>query len=175
MALIIYDNRIEISIPNSEAMICAQHVGIKDRTVGSYYMSESAGDVIAFLNNLKGEFYIDFYRTIQNMEKLYRYIEDVEKQELFKTELMDQYMNQAEIEKSSLTKHYIKIDQPTVNSNMKYLKLNRSNREIDMFQNLLLGDVTKIVIFKLSKNCFILYGDLDDNYKYKIDNSFKIK
>lgn len=58
---------------------------------------------------------------------------------------------------------------------MKYLKLNRSNREIDMFQNLLLGDVTKIVIFKLSKNCFILYGDLDDNYKYKIDNSFKIK
>ena len=35
MALIIYDNRIEISIPNSEAMICAQHVGIKDRTVGS--------------------------------------------------------------------------------------------------------------------------------------------
>ena len=66
MALIIYDNRIEISIPNSEAMICAQHVGIKDRTVGSYYMSESAGDVIAFLNNLKGEFYIDFYRTIQN-------------------------------------------------------------------------------------------------------------
>ena len=40
MALLLKEDRIEISIPNSEASICAQHEGIKDRSVGSYYMSD---------------------------------------------------------------------------------------------------------------------------------------
>ena len=43
MSLIIYKDYIEITIPNSEASIDAQHVGIKDRSVGSYYMSDAPG------------------------------------------------------------------------------------------------------------------------------------
>ena len=60
MALLLKDDRIEISIPNSEASICAQHEGIKDRTVGSYYMSDIYENVKSFLNDFEGNYYIDF-------------------------------------------------------------------------------------------------------------------
>ena len=49
MALLLKEDRIEITVPNSEASICAQHEGIKDRTVGSYYMSD-------IYENVKGKY-----------------------------------------------------------------------------------------------------------------------
>ena len=39
---------------------------------------------------------------------------------------------------------------------------------------LLLGDLTKIVIKKLNKDTFIMYGDVIDNYQDQIDVKFHI-
>ncbi len=172
MSLIIFDDRIEITIPNSEASVNAQHVGIKDRTVGSYYMSEAPGDVRRFLNDLEGSFYIDYARTVTNLEKVYDYIEDEDKQDLFKSGLMDQYMVISEIEERKLLNSYIKVDCLQINENAKYLKFVRTDERIRLFQSLLLGDLTVLVIQKLDDNCFMIFGRADDNYQYRIDSDF---
>ena len=57
MAMIFDDdnNIIRIDVPNSEANINAQHWGIKDREVGSYYMSDNSLKCINFLSDFIGE------------------------------------------------------------------------------------------------------------------------
>lgn len=49
------NNLLRFDIPNSEASIDAQHFGIKDRTVGQYYMSEQYEICNGFLENLEGD------------------------------------------------------------------------------------------------------------------------
>ncbi len=174
MALLLKDDRIEISIPNSEASICAQHEGIKDRTVGSYYMSDIYENVRTFLNDFNGEFYIDFAKTYYNMNKLYEEIEKMEKISLFKSSLMDQYAILDEIYEiiNSNRETLIKIPSPSVNENIKYLKFDRANKYVKMFEDLLLGDLTSITIKKISDNCYIIYGSYLDEYKTKLDYNF---
>lgn len=172
MSLIIYKDFIEITIPNSEASIDAQHVGIKDRSVGSYYMSDAPEDVRSFLNNLTGTFYIDFLKTIKNMQKVYDYIQKNEKEELFKSGILDQYMAIAEIEENGFLERYVKIDSPIINDGKKYLKFSRTQKNIKLLDSLLLGDLSKLIIYKLDEDCFMLYGEAEPNYEYKIDNGF---
>ena len=174
MSLILNNNRIEIVIPNSEASICAQHEGIKDRTVGSYYMSDIYNDVYNFLNHLKGNYYIDMLRTYKNMKELYDYIEEKEKFQLFKNALVDQLtiMNDLSIELNKETLY--KIDPPTVNENYKYLKFDRNDQIVKYFEDLLLGDLTSIIIRKLSNDTFIIYGETVEEYKEKLENNFNL-
>ena len=49
------NNIIRIDVPNSEANINAQHWGIKDREVGSYYMSDNSLKCINFFSDFIGE------------------------------------------------------------------------------------------------------------------------
>ncbi len=174
MALLLKEDRIEIMIPNSEASICAQHNGIKDRTVGSYYMSDIYDDVKSFLNNFNGNYYIDFSKTYYNMNILYDYISNKDKVDLFKSCLMDQFSIMDELEEmiNYNKETLIKITNPSVNENEKYLKFERSNKHIRMFEDLLLGDITCITIRKLSDDCFVLYGSYLPEYREKIDNNF---
>lgn len=174
MALLLKEDRIEISIPNSEASICAQHEGIKDRTVGSYYMSDIYENVKTFLNDFNGKFYIDLSKTYFNMNKLYEEIEEMEKIGLFKSGLMDQYAIMDEIFEilNSNRESFVQIPNPSVNDNIKYLKFDRTNKYIKMFEDLLLGDLTMITIKKLTNDCFVLYGSYLDEYKEKLNNNF---
>ena len=172
MALLLKEDRIEISIPNSEASICAQHEGIKDRSVGSYYMSDIYENVKNFLNNFEGNYFIDLSKTYFNMNKLYEDIEEMEKISLFKSSLMDQYAIMDEIYEllNSNRESLVQIPNPSVNDNIKYLKLDRTNKYVKMFQDLLLGDVTSITIKKISRDCFIITGSYLPEYKEKIEN-----
>ena len=78
-------------------------------------------DVRSFLNNLTGTFYIDFLKTIKNMQRVYDYIQKNEKEELFKSGILDQYMAITEIEENGLLERYVKIDSPIINDGKKYL------------------------------------------------------
>ena len=173
MALYFFENKIEIMIPNSEASIIAQHIGIKDRTVGSYYMSENYDGVKDFFDDFEGKLYLDLIRTKNNMEKLYNYIIDENKVNLFKSNLIEQLtlVNEIETNKKS---DYCEISMPVVNDNQKYIKFSRDDNSTKLFQDLLLGDLTKIIIIKLNKNTFIMYGDTIDNYQDQIDVKFHI-
>ena len=175
MSLLLKKDRIEIAIPNSEASICAQHEGIKDRTVGSYYMSDIYDNVKNFLNNFEGNFYLDLSKTFFNMNKLYEYIEATNKINLFKSCLMEQYAIMDKIQEllESNVDSIIKIDSPTVNGNMKYLKFDRGDKYIKMFEDLLLGDLTYITIKKISNDTFIIYGSYLEEFKIKLEYNFK--
>ena len=171
MALLLKEDRIEITVPNSEASICAQHEGIKDRTVGSYYMSDIYENVKEFLNDFEGFYYIDLTKTYYNMNKLYSEIETKEKINLFKSCLIDQYAIMDEIEDliNSNRETLVKIPNPTVNDNMKYIKFDRTNKYVKMFEDLLLGDLSMIKIKKISSDCFVIHGSYLEEYKTKLD------
>ena len=171
MALLLKEDRIEITVPNSEASICAQHEGIKDRTVGSYYMSDIYENVKEFLNGFEGFYYIDLTKTYYNMNKLYSEIETKEKINLFKSCLIDQYAIMDEIEDliNSNRETLVKIPNPTVNDNMKYIKFDRTNKYVKMFEDLLLGDLSMITIKKISSDCFVIHGSYLEEYKTKLD------
>lgn len=171
MALLLKEDRIEITVPNSEASICAQHEGIKDRTVGSYYMSDIYENVKEFLNDFEGFYYIDLTKTYYNMNKLYSEIETKEKINLFKSCLIDQYAIMDEIEDliNSNRETLVKIPNPTVNDNMKYIKFDRTNKYVKMFEDLLLGDLSMITIKKISSDCFVIHGSYLEEYKTKLD------
>jgi hypothetical protein len=65
-----------------------------------------------------------------------------------------------EIEYKNLDDDYLKIE--SVELSDKYMKIFKEDNE-KTFQNLLLGDMTKLVIKKLSNNTFMIYGDVEDN------------
>lgn len=173
MALYFLNDKIEIVIPNNEASIIAQHIGIKDRTVGSYYMSENYNGVKEFFNDFHGKLYLDLYRTKQNLEAMFNYIVEENKANLFKSNIIEQLtlINDIESEKRY---DYYEIKMPVVNDNQKYIKFNRDENNTKLFEDLLLGDLTKIVIKKLNKDTFIMYGDVIDNYQDQIDVKFHI-
>jgi hypothetical protein len=160
MALVINDNEIVIHIPNSEANICAQKNGIKDRSVSSYYLSERRDELLSFLNYCSADFYFDGAKTIRNMKPLYELIIREGKRDSFKKHLLAQYEALMEIEYKNLDDDYLKIE--SVELSDKYMKIFKEDNE-KTFQNLLLGDMTKLVIKKLSNNTFMIYGDVEDN------------
>lgn len=174
MSLILNNGNIEIIIPNSEASIKAQHVGIKDRTVGAYYVSEYDDLVEKYLNNYKGNFYIDMFKTYINMSKLYDYIIEINKSELFKDNLMNQLLVCSNLEKNESYNKYYKVPAPILTDTRKYLKFDKTNEEISRFTDMLLGDLTKIVFIK-HNNDYIIYGDIVPDYQSKLQKEFLIK
>lgn len=173
MALYFLNEKIEIIIPNSEASIIAQHIGIKDRTVGSYYMSENYEGVKEFFNDFIGKLYLDLYRTKNNLEEMFNYIVEEKRTNLFKSNIIEQLTIINDIE-SNKKYDYYEIKMPVVNDNQKYIKFNRDENNTKLFEDLLLGDLTKIVIKKLNRDTFIMYGDVIDNYQDQIDIKFHI-
>lgn len=172
MALNIIGNNIEIIIPNSEASIKAQHVGIKDRTVGSFYVSEYDDLVQNYLNDYNGEFYIDMFKTYMNMNVLYDCIIKMNLSNLFKDNLMNQLLICSELEKDNQYVGYYKVDSPILTETRKYLKFNKNNKYMSCFLDMLIGDLTKIVFIK-NDNIFVIYGDVVENYQEKLTKQFK--
>ena len=134
-------------------------------------MSDIYENVRTFLNDFEGNYYIDLAKTFYNMNKLYSEIETKEKINLFKSCLMDQYAIMDEIEEliNSNRETLVKIPNPSVNDNLKYIKFDRTNKFVKLFEDLLLGDLSVITIRKISKDCFVLYGSYVEEYKVKLD------
>ena len=77
------------------------------------------------------------------------------------------YKNRAQINSNRET--LVKIPNPTVNDNMKYIKFDRTNKYVKMFEDLLLGDLSMITIKKISSDCFVIHGSYLEEYKTKLD------
>lgn len=166
MALTINGNYVIINIPNSEAGINAQHYGIKDRTVGMYYLSEMFDEVnkMLSLEDENSKYYVDFVRTYNNAKYLYDSLKSRNLNQAFKSDLdlmkitLDSINKQ--IEKGN---DLFEIDKPTVNDQKKYIKFNVENAYFVSLRDVCLGDLSKIVIQRLSKNCFRIYMETVDN------------
>lgn len=164
MSMYIKNDMLVIEVPNSEASLSAQFLGIKDRTVGQYYMSEIQDEVLSFLNNLEGNFYIDFLRTKYNLETFIHYLKESGFENCLKSKLKPQIaalesINWIHNEGKSLHK----INSPSVNVNRKYLKLDNSDNFIRIFKDLIVGDLITINIHKVSSNAFLIYLSIHKN------------
>lgn len=154
MSAIIQNGCVIFSIPNSEAIINVQRTTEKVRSVGSYYLSQQADEIEKFLNNLEGEFYIDlassylhcrdaYGELIKNCKSMYNH-------ELF-------YLEEAlkDIEwasKKSPEILFFKTNNPIIIEKRKYLKFPSQGIDIGTFRALCLGEVSEIVLEKLSNN-----------------------
>lgn len=174
MSMIIDLNKNELVfvIPNSEAPIKAQHKGIVDRSVGSFYMSDNYEQCLEFLNGFNGDFYFDIHLTLKNANRYLQILVDNDLASAFKNNLNPQFSSISALEwyMKSESLSYYKIDPPTVNSNKKYLKLNNEDYVYSLLKNFLLGDLTKLVIKKIGSNGFMLYVDTIDDFDQKIKN-----
>lgn len=166
----IKDDRLSIFVPNSEAVIEAQHYGIKNRTVGQYYMSEKTDQVISFLNNMNGDFFVDLLITKHNMEKLLEKLKSNLLQSSFKNNLKTQDSTLKSLDWILKSDHLHKITPPTVNEHAKYLKFNSSDEVLRCMLRLCLGDLCKIIIRKLSYNCFLIYIEENGSFSQKLDD-----
>lgn len=158
MSMYIDHDVLIINVPNSEANLSAQFKGIKDRTVGQYYMSEMQDEILLFLNNLEGNFFIDFLRTKYYLENYVEYLKDNGFEDCLKSKLKPQI---AAIESinwiDSVGKSLHKIAAPSINTNKKYLKLDNADNFIRIFKDLVIGDLITINIKKISFDVFLIY------------------
>ena len=159
MSLEIKGNLMIFSIPNSEAIISVQRKTDKERTVGSYYLSNLADKAEEFLNNLNGFFYVDlnasylycedfFSKLCENCRSLYR-------NDLY---FLESAMKDVRWSASkNPDSQFFSTFPPTIIESRKYLKFPDQGTQMGLFRSLCLGDITEIVIEKLSPNTFRVF------------------
>ena len=105
---------------------------------------------------------------------MFNYIVEEKRTNLFKSNIIEQLTIINDIECNKKYDYY-EIKMPVVNDNQKYIKFDRDENNTKLFEDLLLGDLTKIVIKKLNRDTFIMYGNIIDNYQDQIDVKFHIR
>ena len=160
MSTIIAKEKIIIRPPESEAAVQVQRTLSKQRTVGSYYLSDKLKEVALFLNDFSGTFILDLgisylrcrdaYETlISDCSVLYRKNLEPLKDAMTKLEY-------ASHEKPDSLLSAIDPPKPC-GVNNKYLKFSGNTTAIKIFKTLLLGDISEIVIQRLDINVFVVY------------------
>ena len=178
MSMVFDDEKkiIRIDVPNSEANIDAQHFGIKDRSVGSYYMSECYDKCFNFLNKFEGDFYIDLTLSIKNSKEILNELYLKNYKSAFKSNLSIQYNTIEALEWFIKADGYFhKMKPPSVNDNEKYLKLDNEDAVVSYFKNLVLGDLVSIYIQKIGNNGFLFYLDKNPNFEKIMKNNIILK
>ena len=176
MHINIEKNILRFDVPNSEANLNAQHNGNKQRTVGSYYMSERCDECLRFLNNLSGDFYVGILLTIKNCKEIIDFLVDNNYCTAFKELLIPQQNQLKALEWLIDNKEYFyKIDAPTINENRKYLKLDNFDELILGIKTLVLGDLCSVVFKKVGNNGYLIYVEENPNYKNIFDTNIILK
>ena len=159
MALKIDKNQMIISIPNSEAIVNVQRKATKERTVGSYYLSGLADEAEAFLYNLNGYYYVDLNASYLYCEDFFNKL--LEKcRHLYKNDLY--YLDSALKDiKWSAAKNpeclFFSTFPPSIIESRKYIKFPDQRTMMGLFKSLCVGDITEIIIEKLSPTTFRIY------------------
>ena len=174
MSMVINQEKRELVfiVPNSEAPMEAQHKGIANRTVGSFYMSDRYDDCYDFLNAFEGFFYIDIGQSISNAICFLEKIKNKGLANAFKNTLRPQFdaVDALKWYREQEKCNYYAIACPTVNEQKKYLKFDNGDQVYKLFKTFLLGDLTKLIIKKIGDNGFMIYVDECDDFDSKIDN-----
>ena len=132
-------------------------------------MKKTSG-VLDFLNLLEGQFYLDLCITKSNITVLMNKIKDNAIEACFKTQLSSQESALDSLDWLLKSGHIHQINPPTINEHAKYLKFDTDDDYLRCFVRLCLGDLCKIIIKKLSKNCFIIYLEENGTFESKLDN-----
>lgn len=174
MSMIIDEEKRELVfiVPNSEAPLEAQHKGIANRTVGSFYMSDRYFACYDFLNTFKGEFYFDIGLCLSNAKRYLEILKNKGLANAFKNNLHPQFDAIAALEwyaKQEKCNYYL-ITPPSVNEQKKYLKFDNTDQVYKLLKTFLLGDLTKLVIKKMGSSGFIIYIDSCDDFDDKVSN-----
>lgn len=154
---------IVVTIPNSEAVVKNQLEGIEDRTVGMFYTNDNGAkkeEILDFFNNFSNDnvYQIDINKTIEYSKYVTKHIYPLE--DKFKYGLTNYKENIAYFK--SVDDDYLDINslELSENNNSRYLKFSREDDISKKFYGILLGDISTLVITKVSNKKFIIYPSI---------------
>lgn len=177
MSLYIDNDELIIEVPNSEAPISAQHYGIADKTVGSFYMSEKYKECYDFFNGFNGDFYFDIGFTLRNSKGILDILKKRGLINSFKSKLKIQFDSIVALEWYIAEEkcNYYLMTAPKINEQKKYLKINNLDQVFRIAKNLLLGDLTKLVFKRIGTNGFIMYIDKSNDFDKMVEDGTVFK
>ena len=154
---------IVVTIPNSEAVVKNQLKGIEDRTVGMFYTNDNGArkeEIMDFFNNFNDSniYQINILKTKEYSKYVTKHIFPLE--DKFKYGLSNYKENILTFKNSN--SDYIKINSISLseNNNSRYLKFDRNDDISNKFYNILLGDISTLVITKIDEFTFELFPSI---------------
>ena len=153
-------NQMIILPPNSEAKINCQRFGAKERCVGSFYVSNLADKTMHFLKNFRGKYVIDlplsfflchnlYEKITANCAALYR---DGLKKYRETFALINAYIQAGRYDELLFSETNLSLT-----DSYKYLKIDGSSNAVKWFKNMILGEITEIVIEKLDDDLYTIF------------------
>jgi len=162
MAMILFKNTLVINVPNSEASINGQLIGIKDREVSGYYTNDDPSkysEIKLFFEDFSFDFFVDSNKMAAYFKDYYKKV--LKYKSNFKTNLKDFDVNFIHYETSD--KKIKKLFYGGESN--RYIKFDVLDKLTKNFKDLILGEITQIVIEKLSDR-FSIYLKFVDNFDH---------
>lgn len=159
MAMYLHNEKIVVDIPNSEAVVDCQIKGIKDRDVTGYYTNDDRSlkkGIETFFGNFDMAFEIDVWHTQLYVNNINEKVMPLKKS--FKSGLANFNSNANVFNENKLI--------PAMffgGTDGRYLKFDNNNLICKAFKNILLGDITSLIIEK-NEGKFILYPVLRKDF-----------
>jgi hypothetical protein len=162
MAMSLFKNTLVINVPNSEASINGQLIGIKDREVSGYYTNDDPSkyaEIKLFFEDFMYDFFVDSKKMAVYFKDYYKKV--LKYKSNFKTNLKDFDANFIHYETSD--KKIKKLFYGGESN--RYIKFDVLDKLTKNFKDLILGEITQIVIEKLSDR-FSIYLKFVDNFEH---------
>ena len=162
-------NQMIIIPPNSEAKIACQRLGTKERTVGSFYISNQAEKTTRFLKNFRGKYVINlplsFFLCHNLCEKITANCSALYRDSLRKYKKTFAFLN-AYIQAGRYEDLFFSGTNLSLTDSYKYLRIDGSSNVVEWFKNMILGEITEIVIEKLDDDLYTIFlrphGDVEN-------------
>jgi hypothetical protein len=171
---------IQFHIPNSETIIECQRKGIKDRSVGQYYIGNNIKAIEDFLRDFDLLYFVDFANSYVSLEAFLLKIKNLGVDKLYKYE-MKASLDAIELIKEAISKDhsnsFFRVEKPKLGLSKKYLKIESKMSIYSLFKQLILGDLIDLILEKHYKivRIYLIPNPLVESFDHFIDfsNYFK--
>ena len=145
--------------PNSEAVLSAQRLGIKERTVTGYYLSNKTEQVQTFLGGFFGTYTVDLISSYYLCKDFFADL-NTHCSEYYRDALDDfnskLRLIEAFISSGKESELFFDVSLRIVNSG-KYLKIEGDSQYLSAFKGILLGDIVEMVFKKNGISDYVIY------------------
>jgi|LakMenE01Jun11ns_1017448.scaffolds.fasta_scaffold9727158_2 hypothetical protein len=142
---------IQFHVPNSETIIECQRIGIKDRSVGQYYIGNNIKAIEDFIRDFDILYFIDFASCYLSLRPFFHKIKNLGVDKLYKYQMSASFDALELIQETIIKDHtnsFFMIEKPKLGLTKKYLKIESKMSMFILFKQLILGDLVDLVLEK---------------------------
>jgi hypothetical protein len=142
---------IQFHVPNSETIIECQRIGIKDRSVGQFYIGNNIKGVEDFIRDFDILYFIDFASCYLSLRPFFLKIKNLGVDQFYKYQMKASF-DALELIQETISKDHtnslLMIEKPKLGLTKKYLKIESKKSIFSLFKQLILGDLVDLVLEK---------------------------